>query len=126
MKGMNVHTNESDLLRFVDHRPYFIFSFESQLTLDKIYNKLICFYEKNNIPYEKQIDGVFCLDRGVIWNLGDGKGVRRFMVGNVAQSGLKITNNTHDSVVFDFMTWISSAMPKLNYPMPPINLYLGN
>lgn len=125
MKGMTVHSNTSDRKRFVDHRPYFLFAFESQLTISTIHQKLTDYYTQNNTPVEHQIDAVFCLDRGTIWNFGDGQGAFQWLVQNVPQPGLHITRNTKDGVLFDLMSWVSSSLPRYTYPQSPLIQYLA-
>lgn len=124
MNGMVVHSNPSDRNRFVDHRPYFLFVFESQLTISTIHQKLSDYYTQNNTPIEHQIDAVFCLDRGTIWNFGDGNGSFQWAVQNVLQPGLHVTRTTKDGVLFDLMSWVSSSLPHYTYPKPPIIQYL--
>ncbi|GAD88970.1 hypothetical protein VHA01S_013_00070 [Vibrio halioticoli NBRC 102217] len=123
--GMSVHGNRSDIFRFVDHRPYFIFAFESQLAIATIHQKLRDYYLENGTPVEQQIDAVFCLDRGTIWNFGDGTGSYQYKVSNISQPGLHITNQTNDGVLFDLMSWISSVIPRYTYPRAPIQRYLA-
>jgi hypothetical protein len=123
--GMTVHGNPSDIFRFVDHRPYFIFAFESQLIIETIEQKLRNYYAQNSTPIEHQIDAVFCLDRGTIWNFGDGKGSYQYKSSNVSLPGLHITNQTNDGVLFDLMSWISSVIPRYTYPKSPIQRYLA-
>ncbi|EHD2271248.1 DUF6602 domain-containing protein [Vibrio cholerae] len=121
--GMMGHWSKSDRIRFVEHRPYFLFVYESQLNIETIKQKLQNYYSVNSIPVVQQIDAVFCLDRGTIWNFGDGQGSMEYVVNGVPQSGLHVTNQDKSSVLFDLMTWFS-VLPRYSYPHSPMQLYL--
>ncbi|MCL1093301.1 DUF6602 domain-containing protein [Shewanella kaireitica] len=124
-RGTMTCSNPEDTMRFVNHRPYFIFAYESQLTLQTIHQKITEHYALNEIPLEHQIDAIFCLDRGAIWNFGNGNGAYHFITDDGSKlPGIHITNDGKDGVLFDFMTWLSYAMPKINMPSSPIELYL--
>lgn len=121
--GMTGFWNPFDRHRFVEHRPYFLFAFESQLSIDAIHQKLADYYKENLTPIENQIDALFFLDRGTIWNFGDGKGSFQHLINGVPQPGLYITNENKDGVLFDLMTWFS-ILPRCSYPHSPMQLYL--
>ncbi len=113
---------KEDRIRFVEHRPYFLFVFESQLTINTIKQKLQDYYHKNSTPVTSQIDAVFCLDRGTIFNFGDGEGSFQYAVKDISQPGLIIDENT-EKVLFNLMTWFS-MLPKYSYPHSPLQMYL--
>lgn len=126
-EGASVFGNKSDIHRFIEHRPYFLFAYESQLTIETIHKKLITHYRENNIPIEHQVDGVFCLDRGSIINFGDGKGALVFLTPEKKSlPGLVITRNKGAEMLLDFMSWLSVSIPKYTLPNSPLSQYLIN
>jgi hypothetical protein len=72
-KGTTIYTNPSDRSRFVEKRPYFLFAFESQLTIGGITDAVQDFNTEKRLAIPHQIDAIFLLDRGCLINLGDGK-----------------------------------------------------
>ncbi len=125
-KGAMIFGNKSDIQRFVHHRPYFIFAFQSQLKIRSIQHNLIEYYVKNDIPVELQIDGVFCLDRGSIINFGDGKGSLRYFSANGENvSGIAVTREGSKGVLLDFMTWLSVSIQRYWLPYSPLVHYLA-
>lgn len=123
--GMS-YFNKSDERRFVKRKPYFVFAFKSQMTIETIYKKLISYYQKNNIPIEFQIDGFFCLDRGTIINFGDGKGSFKWLYhnDNTSAKGFVITKNNEEGILLELMTWLSSVIHKIIYYHSPLSKYL--
>lgn len=115
----------SDVKRFVDHRPYFIFAYESQLTIQTICNKLIEYYVANNTPVEEQIDAVFCLDRGEVLNMGDGEGLLKWRTDKVESiSGIHVTKDHGDEVLLGLMFWLSIVIQRYSLPHSPLVHYL--
>lgn len=124
-KGATIFGNKSDIHRFVEHRPYFIFAYQSQLTIETIHSKLKNYYSTNNIPVEHQIDGVFCLDRGSIINFGDGAGSLQYStMEKKSIPGINITRVGGDEVLLDLMSWLSVSIPKYSLPNSPLTQYL--
>ncbi len=123
--GAKTFGNISDIKRFVEHRPYFIFAYQSQLTIETIYKKLNDYYRVNQIPITSQIDGVFCLDRGTIINFGDGKGsFSYFTADKRSLQSLQVTRVGKEEVLLDFMSWLSISIPKYSLPRSPLTQYL--
>lgn len=124
--GTTICTNTSDRKRYLEHKPYFIFAYKSQLTIETIYSKLVEYYEKNGTPVEEQIDAVFCLDRGVIINFGDGKGAYQYIVGEQSIPGLIITKREEGEILLNLLTWLSiSIINYQTYQSPLIQYLLG-
>ncbi|ELB2172868.1 MULTISPECIES: DUF6602 domain-containing protein [Vibrio] len=124
-KGAMIYGNESDIKRFVSKRPYFIFAFESQLTIDTISKKISNYYSENNTPINMQIDGVFCLDRGAIINFGDGKGSLQYStMEKRSLPGIHVTRRDGSEVLLDLLSWLSASMQKISMPTSPLISYL--
>ncbi len=73
-----VNSNPSDLKRFYEHPPFFLFCYESQLSLDKIKQNIEAFVAEKSIDNLQVLDAVFVLGKGWIINLGDGQGAFQF------------------------------------------------
>jgi hypothetical protein len=123
--GAQIYSNASDIKRFIDHRPYFLFAFESQLTIETIHSKLCDFYAKHSTPIEEQIDAVFCLDRGAIVNFGDGKGALKWSTTELdSVPGIHITESSADNILLSFLSWLSIAIQRITLPYSPLVDYL--
>lgn len=124
-KGAKVFSNEEDLKRFVNRRPFFLFSFESQLAPETVKTKVEEFNAANSIPFDQQIDGVFLLDRVSIINFGMGEGSFQFRTPDGKSLGGYIYQKPGtEDVLFSFLSWVSATIPKISLPSPPILHYL--
>lgn len=109
-----------DHIRFMDKRGYFLFAFESQLTLEKIKHTLESYYAANGTPVERQIDAVFCLDRGSIFNIGSGDGNLKWFENGKSCTGFQIKNSAPDSgTLFHLLRWLS-ILPARIAVMPSV------
>ena len=120
--GAMMFSNESDGKRFFKTPPFFIFAFESQITLEKAYEVI---YSYNHDVYEPgySADGVFILNRGIILDLGDGEG--SYYIKNT--EGVKMKGWTaymSDRILFDFLSWLSVVMPRMVGGSNILNQYL--
>ena len=118
-----VSANDSDLARYYKCPHYFLVAFESQLNLETILKKIIDFINKNNVLENKLLDGVFLLYDGWIINFGDGKGSFSFKTtdNKVLESWVAQKPN---SVLFDFLGWLSAVMPRFVRYEPILPKYL--
>jgi len=124
-RGAIVQRNKEDIARFVDHRPYFIFAFESQLTIDTIQKTLEDNFNENKIPIVEQIDAVFCLDRGTIINFGEGRGTLKYSTKTTKSvPGIVITRSGGPGMLADVMSWLSVCMTRIQLPYSPLVPYL--
>ncbi len=122
-KGSMVHANESDLKRYYQHPPFFLFCYESQLSLTTIKQNIEEFVREKSLNNLKVIDGIFVLGIGWIINFDDGKGSFQFRApdGNVFTDWVV---KESDSVLFDFFSYLSVTMPKTIRFEPIIANYL--
>jgi hypothetical protein len=110
-KGSMVHSTPSDFKRYYEHPPFFLFCYESQLSLETIKKNIDAFITENSIDNLKIVDAVFVLGKGSIINFGDGQGMFQFKMpdGKIATDWV-IKNS--ESVLFDFFGYLSVTMPK--------------
>lgn len=125
-KGNIMYGNPTDNERFVDHRPYFIFAYTSQMKIETIWEKLTEYYRENNIQICQQIDAIFCLDIGAIINFGDGKGsfCWRAKGADENSTGLVVTKDKNGAILLEMMLWISACFKKIYSFESPILPYL--
>ena len=115
---------DTDSDRYYVSPPWFILAHESKLTLDKVQTELEKFIGGSGWDINKAVDGVFILDRGWLINLGDGEGLYRL---RGADGALAKGWQSRDSktVMFDFLAWLSSVMPRIYWYSPIIPRYSG-
>jgi hypothetical protein len=124
-RGASVMSNPEDIDRFINHRPFFLFAFESQVTLDFIGQTMAAFYKEHKVDIPEQIDAVFCLDRGSIINFGRGTGTLKYATETAPSvPGLVATRNEARGALIDFMSWLSVCTPRLRLTQSPLVYYL--
>jgi len=110
-RGAVMHTNKSDGDRFFRTPPFFIFAFESKISLENIL-EVVSNYRIGEYRPGYTADGIFILNKGFVVDFGDGKGDFR----------IKVENNTHftkwqgvqsDTVLFDFLIWLNQVMQRM-------------
>jgi len=107
-----IQAEQSDVKRFYERRPYFLFAFESQMTIQTIHENIIKSQKKYGLTDTGHIDAVFCLDRGCLFNLGDGEGAFSFNL----KSGAKFSNwgfKSEESTIVWLIKWLSVCMPRV-------------
>jgi len=105
-------TNDSDRKRFLICPPWFLFAFESQLTLPSILAKIDQFVKENEIQNNRLADALFLLDRGWVINFGDGRGGYC----DETPDGARLEGwqcKESNSVLFDFLGWLHAVMPRM-------------
>jgi hypothetical protein len=125
-RTMIIHSNDSDMKRFIEKRPYFLFAFESQLTIETIAEKVTEYNTLNCPNIWQQIDAIFLLDRGSLINCGDGKGSLqlRDTQGKSIPGYTMIPINQYPNVLFDFVTWLSMVVKKFTLHENILSYYL--
>jgi hypothetical protein len=114
-KGTKTFCNDSDLKRYVERRPFFLFAFKSQLTIETIFKKVVLYNQKHALDMTQQIDGIFLLDRGYILNFGDGQGALSFQTneGELAKGYIPFLKENQSNILFNFLTWLSTTIPRI-------------
>lgn len=113
----------SDIARFHERRPWFLFAYESQLTLETIAERLIRAAESLGPKGDLQVDAVFVLDRGSVINLGDGNG----SFGVVKEDGSRRSGwiiHPSDQALYSLISWLSIVMPRVHRLTPILPEYL--
>lgn len=122
-EGSMVNANPSDLKRYYEHPPFFLFCYESQLSLETIKQKIEAFVDEKSIDGLQIIDAVFVLGKGSVINFGDGQGAFQYRApdGNIFKNWVI---DKSDSVLFDFFGFLSVTMPKILRFQPILANYL--
>lgn len=107
--GFRVSTGQD---RFRTSLPFFVFSFESELSLESIKLQLEeAAARTSSVTTEEMVDAVFVLDRGFLINLGDGNEAFQAVLddGGLAQ-GWHI--DKENDPLFYLLGWLSVVMPQ--------------
>ena len=118
-----VTPGNTDENRYYVSPPWFLFALESRLSLDKIQIEIEKFIGGSGWVVNQAIDAVFVLSRGWLVNLGEGNGLYRLR----GSSGELIQGwhqKASDTVLFDFLAWLSSVMPRIHWDSPILPRYL--
>jgi hypothetical protein len=109
-KGAITMANESDGRRYYTTPPFFIFAYESQITLDLIAQTA---YNYDAAAYSPgfSADGIFVLGKGIVIDLGDGKGTMQMKDNGVSQTGWKGMKS--ETVLYDLLLWLTIVMPRM-------------
>jgi hypothetical protein len=113
----------ADLQRYYKWPPWFLFAFESQLSLNKIGTTIVDFVKARGLSPVRVVDAVFVLDRGYMINLGDGQGGFAWR----SPAGEWLTGwqwSEEKDVLFNLLGWISVVMPRMTQPAPILTRYL--
>jgi hypothetical protein len=107
-QGDMIFSNPSDKERFVNRRAYYLFAYESALSLEGIIAGIEAFVVEIGAGQTGCLDAIFCLDRGCLINLGDGTGsLKMGHEGNII-SGWAQPDGRHS-----FISWLSVTMPTM-------------
>ena len=101
-----------DERRFRDRRPYFVFAFESRLTLQTILGALTEWDMELREVERPVVDALFVLDRGSLLHLGTGRG--RLTIkgeGGAPLSGY-VDFNAQSGVLTRLLVWMYGSMPR--------------
>ena len=123
-EGALLYAVDGDINRFVTRRPFFLFLFESRLTLDQITEKLSAWDSELRAIERPVVDAIFILNLGSIINLGQGKGSLKIKgTADVPKKGYVIRPWAAD-VLPMLLIWIFTSMPKLQLRDSPLLSYL--
>ena len=115
--SLTAYSNKEDLKRFVNKRPYFLFCYESQLTIETVNKKISLYNSQKRLEVENQIDSVFLMDKGLIYNLGYGNGSLKYVDadGGLASGFKSISKDTDYRILLNLVRW-------LNYVIIPFDM----
>ena len=122
-QGTTAFTNHEDTGRFIKSRPYFLFAFESQLSLKAIKEKVDSWSTANSVPLNHQLDAVFLLSEGALVNIGTGQGSLTLERHGGLLQGFQPVFST-DTILVNFMSWLSATMLRITLPSSPVLPYL--
>ena len=122
-EGTITHANLSDIERFSKCPPWFLFAFETQLSLSTIKANIERFIEQEKIEKNRLADAIFVLDRGWVINFGDGKGalISKTPEGRSVEGWVW---KDSDSVLFVLLGWLHAVMLKMIRFKPVLIKYL--
>lgn len=125
--GTTTRANPEDRKRFVEHRPYFLFAFKSDLAIETVADRVAAYHSKQQLPIEQQLDAIFLMDRGSIINFGTGGGSFQVITpegkalsGYVVERG----DEKEPTILTVFLIWLSICTPKYMLPYPPLVNYI--
>jgi hypothetical protein len=104
--------------------PFFLFAYESQLTLETVRDRIRAFQNNASLHDEGLINGVFLLDRGWLINFGDGHEEFQFRTAE-GQSVPGWVGNPSSEVLLELVRWLSIVMPTAVYIPPLPRIYLA-
>ena len=117
-------SSPSDLKRYYGRPPFFLFAFESDLSLDSIHNRLKNEIDKDTGDVKKDLlDAVFIIGKGWLINFGDGTESFRFQTKN-GDSLPGWQGKKTASVLVPLLSWLSYVMPKMKRVVPVLHTYL--
>lgn len=111
-------SNGDDSSRFLGHPHWFIFAFESQVSLDAIKGSVEGYMSDNSVSSNEILDGIFVMDRGSVIDYGDGSGTLH-LVDEQGEALPGWQSYRSNSVAFDHLMWLSTIMLTANSPILP-------
>jgi hypothetical protein len=121
--GTLANANPSDLNRYYEHPPFFLFAYESQLSLSTIKTKIQNYQVDNKLNLTDSLDAVFILDKGWVVNFGDGQGSFQYRTTDGKVHGGLIEKETNE-VLFSLFSYLSMTMPREIRFRPILTKYL--
>jgi hypothetical protein len=121
--GTHAWASPADFKRFYNCPPFFLIAFESQLSISTVGEHIVQFQDEHSVAQNDMIDAIFILNTGAIYNLGESPG----SFGMMSPDGTWLTGwqwTESDSVMFDFLGWLSSVMPRMLRASPILVEYL--
>jgi hypothetical protein len=110
--------SHEDVHRYYKNPPYFLFAYESQLTIETIATRVAATNHHENGRSGEAIDGVFVLGKGYVLNFGYGESA--FVV--QGPDGERLVGYYHDDTTLPLLTlmqWLplSMALPASQLPL---------
>ena len=101
------------------HRPYFLFAFESRISLRRVYEIILEYQTQQNLDANEILDAVFILDKGWVINFVP---LPR-MNTDTWKWEWPWKYQQSDVVLTDMLSWLSLVMPRDMREGPLINWY---
>jgi len=105
--------------RFFESPPYFVFAFESSISIDLVDEILVEATEKHG----RTVDAVFILNRGHSIDFGDGNGSIIFQLGDGSRVPGWLTR-PDSKILIEFLGWLHACMPLFDRKSPVLPPYL--
>jgi hypothetical protein len=122
VNGMTYIKKSSDRDLLLNHPPWFLVAFESQISLEKVQQKII---EFSNLDIQSNfLDAVFILNRGWVINFRDGQASFRYSSPDGTNAKGWCFKGS-DTVLFDLLTWMTVIMPRKIWMEPFLQYYMG-
>jgi hypothetical protein len=121
--GTIVRASPEDLKRYYEHPPYFLFAYESQLSIQTIFQRLQQEENTDGSARTDLLDAVYVLGKGWLVNFGDGKGSFQF-ISSEKESLAGWQGANSEDVLLPLMAWLSHVMPRFQRYLPILNKYL--
>ena len=121
--GTMVYASTSDLERYYKHPPYFLFAYESQLSIQTVLQRLQQEVDTDGVAHIDLLDAVYILGKGWLVNFGNGEGSFKYISPEKESLPGWQGANTED-VLLPLMAWLSHVMPRFQRQLPILNKYL--
>jgi hypothetical protein len=108
-----VVSTPSDFSRYFRSPPYFLFAYESALSVETICERLEETWQDGIQRVDESLDAVFVLGRGQVLNYGDGKGA----FGVFGPNGERLSGYWYSDTgqaLWTLLAWLSSVMPRMH------------
>jgi hypothetical protein len=109
-ESQRIWFTESNRKRFHIRPPFFVFAFESRLSLETIGERVLAESKEAEAAGEQMFDAIFILNKGCGIDLGDGKGSFRFPApGGGFQKGWIFFREPFSCL--QLLTWLTDVLP---------------
>jgi hypothetical protein len=118
----------SDNKRFHQNRPYFLFAFETSVSISTMLDRIkaakrVQVINEIDEPL-RPLDAVFILGKGAAIDYNDGKGALQFSENDADIASGWHWHPTNDSVIIYFLLWLNVVMPRFVTLSPIASKYL--
>ena len=122
--GTTILTQPADRDRYYVCPPYFLFAFESNLTVATICERLSLESESPGGVRTDLLDAVFVLNRGHAINLGKGGGSFAVYSAEGKERSGWFLDESPEHILFELISWLSVVMPRFVRYDPILPAYL--
>lgn len=118
-------SSPADLKRYYSRPPFFLFAFESNISLEKIHQTLNTeIDDQTGNANTNLLDAVFILQKGWLINFGDGTESFQFQTSD-KKSLPGWQGKKTESVLVPLLSWLSYVMPRMKRNVPVLQDYLS-